>query len=178
MQLTDLDTRVIQDAIEEFHLQVSTYMDRLATTVANQRYSLPRIHRKRGYAEYPYFYAVDLAELFDFARGLIQMTAQEVNSRCDTIMRTLFSSVSGQVATPDWSAFSDTPLGLCILACGARLQLRHEALITAQHILLLASWSEKHLYRAELTPSDVSSSEPLFDTQMVRSTFTRLGIAV
>ena len=153
-------------------------MDGLAATVANQRYSLPRVGRRRGHRELPYFYAVDLEELFDYATGRIQMRPAAVEERCDTVMKVLFTSASGQIAKPDWTEFTQTALGVCILACGARLLLRQQLELTADQVMLLASWTPRHLQRSGLRPIDATADELRFEASAVAATFDRLGIPI
>ncbi|MEC8025302.1 MAG: hypothetical protein VX223_15350 [Myxococcota bacterium] len=178
MKLSDIDEATVNAAIEDFYRQVSSFMDSVASVMANRRYSLPRIGRRRGYQELPYFYAVDLAELFDYARGTIHMGPIAVEQRCEAILAILFSSVSGLRSSPNWLEFGETPLGLCILACGARLRLRQNKPLTANHVMVLAGWSEKHVVRSGLLPFDTQDDEPVFHADDVIQAFRTLGIAI
>ena len=178
MKLSDIDETTVNTAIEDFYQQVSGFMDSLATVMANRRYSLPRIGRRRGYQELPYFYAVDLAELFDYARGTIHMGPIAVEQRCEALLAILFSSVSGLRSPTNWLEFGETPLGLCILACGARLRLRQSKPLTANHVMVLTGWSEKHLVRSGLLPFETRDDEPVFRADDVVKAFQTLGIAV
>ena len=178
MRITDIDEKVIQDALEQFYQRISGHIDQMTVTIANRRYSLPRVSRRRGHRELPYFYAVDLEELFDYALGRIHMQPAAVEERCETIMMVLFRSPSGQMASPNWDDFAKTPLGLCILACGARMLLRQDKTLTANQVMLLASWTPKHLKRSGLIPIDPSMPEPHFHANQVVELFQQLGVPV
>ena len=178
MRLADIDDEVIATAIDELHERMSEHIDMLVRVLANPRYSLPKRSRRRGYDEYPYFYAVDLAELFDFARGKIHMGASAVEQRCETLLHLLYSSPSGHQTQPNWPEFARTALGLCILASGARLALRQGQALTVQQVMLLGSWSEKHLIRSGLHPIEPEAERLLFRAQDVGRVFNELGIAV
>ena len=178
MRITDIDQTAVRAATEYFYERISNHMDRMASTVANRRYSLPRVSRRRGHKELPYFYAVHLEELFDFARGQIQMQPTEVEERCSVIMEALYLSASGEMATPNWSEFVGTPLGLCILASGARMLLRQELPLNAKQVMLLASWTPKHLKRSGLIPIDPTEEEPSFHAEDIVDAFESLGIPV
>lgn len=158
MKLKNLSDRVVVEAIEAFYEQTSRFVGVVSRVVANHEISLLRRPRRVGISEFQYFFAVDLYELFDFARGRREMSAKYVEEKCDTIMQLLHTTISGQTVEPDWAEFVATPLGLCIAACGARISLRRPGgVMSAAEVMLLGDWSEKYLLHSGLRPIGTGS---------------------
>jgi hypothetical protein len=187
MKLRNLSDRVVIDAIEAFYNQANGFVGVVARVVAGNTWSLPRHPRRKGISEFPYFFAVDLYELFDYARGRRQMSPSFVEKQCDIIDELLHTTLAGQRVEPDWSTFADTPLGLCILAAGARINLRaDEGIMDAREVMLLADWNSKYLMHSGLQPlktdtdpSDTGESDAIrFASADVRAAFEEAGVAV
>ncbi len=180
MQLRDLSERDVLEAIEAFYTDCNTHAAAIARAVSNASYGLPRTPRRLGYSEFPYFYAVDLYELFDYARGRRQMSSSYVDEKCGQLMAILTSSIGGWSAVPDWPTFATTPVGLCILACGARRTLRREeGVIGAHEVRILSGMTDEQLAKAGLQPADSEAEgEPTFDITVVRTLFEERGIPV
>ena len=177
MRIRDLTDRAVMEAIEGFFQDCNRFVDSVSRVLSNHPYSLLRRPRRLGISEFPFFYAVDLYQLFDFARGRTEMSPALVEERCDQLLALLHTTIGGTRVEADWDALKETPLGLCILACGARLSLRRADTISAQEVMLLADWSDKHLSRSGLTLAS-SPEEPRFDSEAVRALFAEAGVAV
>ncbi len=179
MKLHELDDKVVMEAIEQFYKDCSIFVDGISVVVANHRYTLPRRPRQKGIQQFTYFYAMDLYELFDYARGRAKMSASYVNDKCEQLLTLLFTPVSRQPVQPDWKVFGQTPLGLCILGCGARIALRREeGLISYPEVCVLSGWSEKHFHRAGLEPVEGDGDVIQFPSSAVRAAFEEHGVGV
>lgn len=182
MKLRNLSDRVVIDAIEAFYNQANGFVGVVARVVAGNTWSLPRHARRKGISEFPYFFAVDLYELFDYARGRREMSPSFVEKQCDIIDELLHTTLAGQRVDPDWATFADTPLGLCILAAGARINLRAEdGTMDAREVMLLGDWNSKYLMHSGLQPlkTDSEDSEDVrFASADVRAAFEEAGVAV
>ncbi len=178
MRLRDLSERNVLDAIEAFYKQCNAHAAAVARTVSNASYGLPRTPRRLGYSEFPYFYAVDLYELFDYARGRRQMSSSYVDEKCEALMGLMTATIGGWTATVDWETFVETPIGLCILACGARRALRRDGgTLTVAEIAVLSGMSAEQMARAGLQPTS-DEGDPVFDVDPVRALFQDRGIPI
>lgn len=177
-----MDDRKVMEAIEKFHEDCSILVDGISHVVSNHRHGLPKHPRRKGIKQFTYFYAMDLYELFEFARGRGQMSPSYVTQKCEQLLALLFTPVSRQPVDPDWSVFGQTPLGLCILACGARISLRREeGQITYGEVAVLSGWETKHFQRSRLTPLETEDGEDAvmaFDVEAVRAAFKDHGLDI
>lgn len=181
MRLRDLSEQAVMEAIESFYENANRFISSLSTVVSNSPWALPRRPRRMGIAEYPFFYAAELHQLFDYARGRADMSASYVEGKCEQLMAMLHTTIDGRRIEPDWQTFADTPLGLCILACGARINLRaggEGRLMTLPEVRVLASWQDKHIERSGLIPREVEDGQLHFAIEEVRQVFEEQGIAV
>lgn len=178
MKLRDITDEVVMKAIQDFYDHMSGFLNSIARLVANQSYSLPRTPRRLGNAEFQYFYAVDLYEIFNYARGRQQMSPSYVEQKCSDLMEMLHTTALGRRVDPDWATFSDTPIGLAILASGARISLRRdEGTITRPEVLVLSAWTDKNLERSGLVRIEGVEDER-YQSADVRKAFQSQGIAV
>ena len=179
LRLRDLSDRLILEEVESFYQQCSGFMNVVASVVASDRYALPRRPRSMGVKQFPYFYALDLYELFEFARGALAMSPSYVEKKCDEVLQLLYTTIAGVRVSPDWETFRQTPLGLCVLACGARLSLQKEdGVIRLMEVQLLSDWSEKQLQHHGLVPTADESGEVVFASSQVRAVFEEHGLSV
>ncbi len=179
MTLHELNEPVIRQAIEEFYQQASGFVSAVSKVVSNANFSLRRTPRRVGRRTMPYFFGAELWELFEFAKGERQMSRSYVETECQKIMTLLTASIGGGVAPLDWNEFGATPLGLCVLACGARLSLHEEeGHMRGAEVVLLAGVGPELLEEAGLAPVGDDDGHPLFDRAAVRSLFEEKGIPV
>lgn len=178
MRLIDLSERTVIDAIEAFYQECNRYVSAIARLVGNQTYSLPRHARQVGASQFPYFYAVDLYDLFAFARGRKAMSPSYVEKKCEEVLAIRNTAVCGEMVAVDWVEFSRTPLGLCILACGARISLRQEeGTLSVPQVRLLSDWTDKKLAMSGLVPIE-EGDDPQFRAADVRAVFEEEGVRI
>ena len=96
LKLRDLTEDVVLGSIQDFYDHTSGFMERLAKIIANQTYTVQKSPRRRGVAEFPYFYAVELYELFEFARARHNASASYIDKRCDEVLAILHTTEIGR----------------------------------------------------------------------------------
>lgn len=177
MKLQELTDERAEEAIEKFHVDTSRFVNSVAMVVGNTRFTIPRSPRRLGNAVFPYFYAVDIYQLFRFARGQMAMSARYVDEKCDQILAILTTTVDGRRHPADWDTLRETPLGTCILACGARISLRREeGEVGLAEVILLSGWEKKRVAMSGLVPLD--GEDVAFKSTDVREMFESHGIDV
>lgn len=181
MLLSGLTEPVIRQAIEEFYGKASTWVTGVSTIVSNASFALRRTPRRVGRVSMGYFYGAELYELFEYAIGRREMSAGYVDKQCEQLMELLTRSISGAVAPLDWSTFAGTPLGLCILACGARIALRVEdGTIALPQILILSGVTAEALTEAGLTANTDADADGAghYQCEQVRDLFAEKGLPI
>lgn len=171
MKLSDLTPEAIEEAIEVFYGQVSGHVAQVIHAVSFARYSIPQERRRMGAREFPYHLAADIDLLFRFALGRADASPGHIESLCARLIDLLHVAPAGRIEV-DWDTFSETSLGLAVLACRGRTRLRAEdGTVSGDELQLLSGLSKQKLRAAKLkrVPGGYHAPD-------VRSLFAKEGI--
>ena len=178
MKLENLTKHIIDDAVETFYKTVSKHIGTITKEVAGETYSIPRAPRKMGAYEFPYFFAVELDQIFRFALGGMPAQTHYILGLCDKITEILWSNAMKKKYDVDWDSWKETPLGLAVLACRTRVKLRdEEGLLTIDEVLLLGSMDREDLNDTPLA-SAIDEKTNQIPSKVAKEFFERERIPV
>ncbi len=133
---------------------VGDHIDNLGWIIAAHHPPVPKIPKRVGNVVVPYYFAVHLKVIFDFARGEQEAGVDFVREACDHIGQLLFSTAADcalkRRVQPDWSFLRQRTLGVVMLAAVGRAKLLNGEWLSPDEVWALTGWSLERATRRGL----------------------------
>lgn len=138
---------------------LNEHVERIGWRVASHQLRLPKLPRRIGNDMVPYYLAGDLRSLFEYARGVREVSTDFVEDTIGTVLDLLFGSpMEAQARSkrrarrePDWGALGERPLGTILMAARCRARIMSGQWPTLDEVQALTGMSRARLERTGVT---------------------------